>query len=237
MKPYRHVLLPASAVATFLLVFSGATYAGIASTKHNLSTSGTGDIKSTDQQEICVFCHTPHQAIKNDSIPLWNHTLSSTASYGTYTSPTFMFNTTTNLSESDIADVGGTDETNAVVTNLCLSCHDGTIAINSFNNTSNFFPVTTMTDSGTGRLTVDGKLAPTAVTNLGTDLSDDHPVNFTYREDIDPSLKAKTALVNARLYDNKVQCASCHDPHISDQPAFLRTTMVGSALCLECHDK
>jgi len=39
--------------------------AGIATTKHNLSVAGPGNVKSIDETEICVFCHTPHRAIKN----------------------------------------------------------------------------------------------------------------------------------------------------------------------------
>jgi predicted CXXCH cytochrome family protein len=34
-----------------------------------------------------------------------------------------------------------------------------------------------------------------------------------------------------------VQCTSCHDPHRSDTPTFLRKSNDGSALCLTCHVK
>ena len=34
-----------------------------------------------------------------------------------------------------------------------------------------------------------------------------------------------------------VECASCHDPHISTHPTFLRTANTGSAVCLACHVK
>lgn len=220
------------AAATAMLALSQASFAGISATKHNLSTSGTGSVVSTDQPEICVFCHTPHDAIKNDNIPLWNHTLSSTASYGVYTSPTF--------DGSDIADVGGATEANAAVTNLCLSCHDGTIAINSMNNPSNLNPTTTM--SGVDG---DGTLLDAAATNLGSDLTNDHPVNFTYNSAlattdgslVDPVDADGSGLTNAKLFSGKVQCASCHDPHTSDQDAFLRASMDASGLCMECHSK
>lgn len=217
-------------------VFSGGAMAGISLTKHNLSTTkpAGATIYSTDQTEICIFCHTPHDAIKNNNIPLWNHKLSTTASYGVYTSPTM-----TPAGTSGIADVGGVTAATAAVSNLCLSCHDGTVAINSFNNPSNINPNTTMVGTTGGML-------PAGNSNLGTDLTNDHPVNFNYTTAIatadgslvDPVDATGSNLLNGvKLYSGKVQCASCHDPHTSAQGAFLRTAMTGSQLCFSCHNK
>jgi len=206
----------------------GMAHASIASTKHNLSTSGTGTVKSTDETEICIFCHTPHQAIKNDNIPLWNHTLSSEASYGVYTSPTFD-------GASSVADLGGTNAATAAVSNLCLSCHDGTIAINSLNNPSNALGGNpNMTGTGAGGV------MPSGTSNIGNDLTDDHPVNFRYDTALattDGALADPATLTGVRLFNGFVQCASCHDPHESVNPAFLRVDNAGSALCLKCHNK
>lgn len=220
-------------------VFSGGAVAGISLTKHNLSTSKPASATIYgDQTEICIFCHTPHDAIKNANIPLWNHKLSTTTLYGVYTSPT--------MTATDGADIGGasltgTDITaNAAVSNLCLSCHDGTVAINSFNNPSNLEALPNMTGTTAGKL-------PVGNSNLGTDLTNDHPVNFTYDNTLaglDGSLHLPgltgtgAALANGvKLYNGKVQCASCHDPHTSTQGAFLRASMTGSLLCFSCHNK
>lgn len=231
-------------VAGLLIALSGvlaggAWAAGIADTRHNLSTSNliAGAIKSTDQTEICIFCHTPHAAIKNNNIPLWNHTLSTVATYGVYTSPTFNGAV---ADGGDVADVGGVTEATAAVSNLCLSCHDGTLAVNNLSNPSNGRPDSTFAG--------DGKIPAGAATNLGSTadaLKNDHPVNFTYdaalvTRDGNVSLKAPTALTGVKLFSNKVQCASCHDPHVSQDPtgkAFLRVSMAGSSLCLACHTK
>lgn len=216
-------------VALLAALSSGAIAAGIADTKHNLSVTGTGTIKSTDQTEICVFCHTPHDAIKNDNIPLWNHTLSTTAAYGTYSSPTF--------DATDAAEIGGVDATTAAVSNLCLSCHDGSVAVNSLNNPSNARPTTTMA-GGVTNITGSANLGSSS-----TALKNDHPVNFTYDAALaaaDGGLKAPGSLTGVKLFNDKVQCASCHDPHTSQDPtgmAFLRVSMSGSTLCLSCHDK
>ncbi len=211
-----------------MLAAAGAAHASISSTKHNLSINGTGTVHSTNETEICIFCHTPHQAIKNDNIPLWNHTLSSEASYGVYTSPTFD-------GASTIQDLGGTDATTAAVSNLCLSCHDGTIAINSLNNPSNATGANpTMVGTGTGGV------MPAGTSNIGNDLTDDHPVNFRYDAALyaaDSSLNDPAGLTGVRLFNGYVQCASCHDPHESTNPTFLRVDNSGSALCLKCHNK
>lgn len=214
-----------------LVTFSGgALAAGITGTKHDLSTSGGGTIKSSNQTEICIFCHTPHDAIKNDSIPLWNHELSQATTYGVYTSPT--------LDATDQQNLGNVNATNAAVSNLCLSCHDGTIAVNSFNNPSNTTPTTTM-EGGITNITGSANLGS------GADaLKNDHPVNFTYNPGtgagLDSTLVATASLTGVKLYNNKVQCASCHDPHTSVDPtgkAFLRVSMTGSSLCFACHNK
>jgi predicted CXXCH cytochrome family protein len=34
-----------------------------------------------------------------------------------------------------------------------------------------------------------------------------------------------------------VECASCHDPHTTANPTFLRVSNTGSGLCLSCHTK
>lgn len=225
---HRSSLWVSGLAAAALFILAGPVYAGVSLTKHNLSSGSSNDIKSSDNPEICIFCHTPHDAIKNDNIPLWNHTLSSTTAYGVYASPTF--------DATDAADVGVSDPANAVVTNLCLSCHDGTVAINSLNNASNINPTTTMIG-----LDTDGTL-PAISSNLGVELTNDHPVNFTYDANLvtaDGGLNDPATLsTGARLFNGKVQCASCHDPHTSDtEGAFLRASMTGSALCLECHNK
>jgi predicted CXXCH cytochrome family protein len=216
-------------------LFGGEALAAIATTKHNLSSTpavGT-TIYSSDQTEICIFCHTPHAAIKNANIPLWNHNLSTTVSYGVYASPTFDASV---AKGGDIADVGNVTEASATASNLCLSCHDGTVAINSFANPSNQAPLTTM-------LGTTGGLMPTGPTNLGSDLTNDHPVNFTYDAALvtrDGSLKDPATLTGVRLYTGKVQCASCHDPHTSADPSgrsFLRVSMSQSTLCMACHSK
>ena len=71
-----------------LAVFVPSTQAQtVVGTAHDLSSTGPG--AQTNVTRVCVFCHTPHQAAAaNAQDPLWNHTLSATASYGVYGSAT-----------------------------------------------------------------------------------------------------------------------------------------------------
>lgn len=104
----------------------------------------------------------------------------------------------------------------------CLSCHDGVTNIDAFGGMAG---------------TTDMKTKfPGTTAIIGTDLQDDHPVSVTYIvqagkfKDINGSTAVK-------LFNGKVECASCHNPHLTDNKKFLRSTNAKSALCLTCHDK
>jgi len=262
-------------------VFGGAdALAGVADTKHNLGTnpqnvnasatfSGTG--------EICVFCHTPHAADTAAVVPLWNRNISSPPTYQTYDA------LGTSTLDGKTATVGS-------VSLACLSCHDGTQAMNSVINApgSGLTGDATWTGgtwSGAGQ-DGTGKMNPARVAMLGTDLRNDHPIGIQYAgggysttaltgPGADPDFIAATNAVlgagrvwwvdtggagrqktDMILYTRTnatatvasgggtitgtqpfVECASCHDPHSSTNPTFLRTSNVGSAVCLACHIK
>ncbi len=111
----------------------------------------------------------------------------------------------------------------------CLSCHDGTIALGdlaSGNPVSLAGGVTTL---------------PPGESNLGTDLSDDHPISFNYTSTLasqhggqlaDPSsLIGKVKLDSA----GRMQCTACHDPHDNTNKKFLVMANTQSALCATCH--
>ncbi len=177
--------------------------------KHNLSTSGPGPVKATGTTEICVFCHTPHNAAP--VAPLWNQTLS-TATYTPYASST-------------MNAVPGVPQG---ASKLCLSCHDGTVAIGS--------------TAGAGQIPMQGltsgKLA--GASSLGTNLGDDHPISFVPVSTpgvVNPPAGSPVALDA----NGQVQCISCHDSHQMDidptQKKFLVMNNASSSLCLVCHQQ
>ena len=159
--------------ACMLLSLSFTTRAALESnislTKHNLSVSGQGDIIATSEDEICVFCHTPHGATTEPGAPLWNKALSG-QSYTTYMS-----------SSIDAELVGNQLAQPAGSSKLCLSCHDGTLAIGAVNvkaGQQNVLIDLAGIDPG-GKMPAAGSL--TGFTrNLSTDLSNDHPISVTY---------------------------------------------------------
>ncbi len=250
-----------SATLTIVLLAAGSQLraeriSDIASTPHNLSISGTGAVRAVSETQICVFCHTPHQAEAIPAAPLWNRQASG-AAYTPYTSNT--------IDADDIAATpGGSSK-------LCLSCHDGTIAIGQVNVLNAEANVTIgMTGTGAGGVMPSGAGDSTGFTRkLGTDLSNDHPISFTYDGALansdgelrNPALEAHIGnrAAGSRppvpLENGQVQCTSCHDPHIRDtDPAldikFLRLHRFqqgfpsggnfdadSDMICLACHDK
>lgn len=237
MKKLLLVLMVVAMSFALVAIAIGQPVNNVKNTKHNLSTSGSGTFKSTNEDQICVFCHTPHQS-GTSTDPLWNHTLSSQSNYGVYASNSFNGSAT-------IADISvGGNNTSL----LCMSCHDGTVALNSLYNPSNDL----------GGANPAGNLGTlTGTANLGTDLTNDHPVNFTYDGALvtadggaglnDPAatiVPGYTGTINGVLLSGgKVQCSSCHGPHIdysganSGYAPFLKVNNTGSALCLTCHIK
>ena len=77
--------------------------------------------------------------------------------------------------------------------------------------------------------------------NLGTDLSDDHPVSFVYSADLatkDPQIRTPDSLPDELRLDRygEVQCVTCHDPHDDTFGDFLVLSNLRSNLCLKCHN-
>lgn len=203
--------------AAALFTMQAATAASIVGSKHDFSSGGTSTYKgpaAADGGQVCVYCHTPHNA--STSKPLWNHTASGVASYTMYTNSTL---------NATITQPGA-------VSKLCLSCHDGTVAIDSF---------------GTFGGTVTNKIATSSVNNLGgtagNDLSNDHPIGFAYNAALataDSGLVSPGAtevVAGIPLFSGLLECASCHSVHDSTNAPFLRVANTGSALCLKCHKK
>lgn len=147
-----------------------AATAGISTTKHNLGTSGTGTNKYGGTTEICVFCHTPHGADSSAAVPLWNKKMSNPSAYTTYNSLG-----TSSLDGATVA-VGS-------VSLACLSCHDGTQAMNVMINQPGSGGYNSAgAELGGGTWTganADGTMQ-TGVTKIGVDLTNDHPIGIQY---------------------------------------------------------
>lgn len=216
-------------LAALLAVTGIASAQGVVGSAHDLSAGSPGG--TTDVVRVCVFCHTPHQAATaNFQYPLWNHSLSSQASYTVYSSITL---------NATPVNPGNAVAGSATITQLCLSCHDGTVSVASLYNPPN--EQTTITVTAGGNLLGTGLL--TGTPNMGIDLSNDHPVNFSYTAALsaaDGELEDPANVGAEYIPNNEVSCASCHDPHsreFSNSGPFMIADNTDSAICTECHLK
>jgi predicted CXXCH cytochrome family protein len=198
-----------------------SSVANVAITKHNLSISGPGGVKSTTETEVCVFCHVPHNA--STVAPLWNRRNPTTGLYTPYSSSTTKGGT------------GGTMGQPNGTSLLCLSCHDGTIAPGELLSRG----ATKVPMSG---VDASGLLLP-GPSNLGLNLSDDHPISFIYNSALATAssgeLASPATLTGKVKLDasGQMQCSSCHDPHDNTVDKFLVMSNTASALCVTCHTK
>ena len=118
-------------------------------------------------------------------------------------------------------------------TTLCLSCHDGTVAVARRNR----------------RLRHDSdEPAMTSPDDLGTDLASMHPISFVLNNGhLTPYPSMQPELANSPptthnpavpLINGNVECTSCHNPHVQNiDPTgnFLVVDNTGGAICNACH--
>jgi len=196
------------AITTFGQIVPGdpSTYpsVSIVNTPHNLNNYPGVNIPGN---RVCLPCHTPHNALlAGEENVLWNHA---------ETQETFtMYSSSAGQPEG--------------VSKLCLSCHDGVTAIDSYGG-------------GTGSIVITGSAA------LGTDLSDDHPIGIEYPSDpagyndpatFDPGINNGPGVHLVEIDGTeRVECTSCHEAHNNGLGNFLVVPIQESYLCLQCHIK
>jgi len=244
MKKVTALLI--GAALSLPLLLQAATNKGIEGSVHDFSnvTNNTWNTRSG----VCSPCHAAHHTDPNQIVPLWVHA-TSTAAFQMYDSPTMDATTSSSPSGSSLA---------------CLSCHDGSLAINASISSPN--PATAV------------YIDPAA--QIGPDLHTTHPISFTYDAALadadgglenpisyrigDPkafltvnvapvpatwsgtSLTGKT-INDALLIDGKMECSSCHDVHkiVGSPPSSgilvkisgNDSTGRGSLICRTCHIK
>jgi predicted CXXCH cytochrome family protein len=114
---------------------------------------------------------------------------------------------------------------------LCLSCHDGTIALGAVASE----PEEIQFQGGI-------RFIPAGPSRIWTDLSDDHPVSFVYDSRL---VQARLELADPALLPSvikldqtgQLQCTACHDPHDDTFDNFLVMSNQFSDLCTSCHNK
>jgi hypothetical protein len=193
-------------------------------------------VQADTEGRLCVFCHTPHHA-STDSVldynPLWSHK-TTTATYQPYQSATF-----------SMSAYGGSDPL-VGPSRLCMSCHDGQVAIDSHDYSSN--------PNSTGTYVLSGHSVVGSAT-----MGIDHPIGFDYTQaqtakptSLNPASttwQGGTGTVAASLHNGTIMtCSTCHEVHnranAVNAPStdsvtrnwLVRSPQQGSQLCLTCHN-
>lgn len=155
-------------IGVVMLLSSATGFAGVRGSKHDLSSGGTAQETTTATTEVCVFCHTPHGSNTGVTAPLWNK-FDNNQTYQRY-------------SDLGTATLDGENLQPGSVSLACLSCHDGTQAMDVVINA----PGSGLYDA-TGAQQIDPLAIGVMVNSgtdpipmLGTDLRNDHPVSIAY---------------------------------------------------------
>ena len=184
----------------------------VVNSKHDLSARGPGPIRAVTESEICIFCHTPHNAAPQT--PLWNRE-TPRLYYRIYESSTV---------DARIDQPYGPSK-------MCLSCHDGSMALGNVLSRPQPHPIVM-----TARTIMPG------TADLTNDLSDDHPIGFRYDRALsnrDAQIRPSEVVTRDLPLGvhREVHCTTCHDPHDNELGDFLRITDRMSAICVTCHDR
>ena len=209
-------------VGVWLVLASGAAMAQINADVigiHNLGPGSQSPI-SGGLSGACLYCHAPHSGVGSSTLqtPLWNQTLT-TQTYVPYGSSTY-------VQQGNVQPPLGQDS------NLCLSCHDGTVA-----------PGLTV---AYGKVTMAGSMNASDV--FGTNLQNSHP--FSLVLPIKDTADLVATLVGAgktadptgavALVNGNIECTSCHNPHVQSTDTVVQDFLVRDSsngqLCLACHD-
>ncbi len=230
----KGVLVACAALLLACQTALAARVSDVRGTRHNLSAAGPGSVKAVSETQVCVFCHTPHGATA-DVTPLWNRKLSN-QTYTPYTS-----------SSLDANAIQGTLDQPGGSSKLCLSCHDGTLAIGSVNvlngqgsDARQGTRSIGVTGAGTGDVMPPGAGATTGFTrSLGTDLANDHPISVSFTSalaardgelrNVDASQKwpaGSGTVIGVR--------APGYRPRVPLEPTGTGAT--GQVQCATCHD-
>jgi Zn-finger protein len=241
-------------VGSALALGTGYTFgAGVVGSPHNMNDKLT---TKDSAQRVCAFCHTPHHALQDSELseynPLWSHQVSQA--------------TFTGYASSTLDAVYGNGDPLMGPSRLCMSCHDGVVAVaNHYNEFTNENPDTIGDDFG--QISIGDA--------NGTSLTNDHPIGFDFDavankeangqasstsvmiQGIKPATTTFQVTVGGTNYTRSIQqllykatsgtlngkyvmtCASCHDVHNKENPEgwLLINKQLDSAICTTCHNK
>lgn len=244
------VLLAAVVLTLFASTAGAVRKNDVLNSLHNLSATATYQpyapartVTATSETQICVFCHTPHGASTRDvggnaiAAQLWNRRVPLSTGYTGYSSSSLDAAT---IQAGFSGQPGGSSK-------LCLSCHDGTLAVNTvnvINGTASYAPGVNIPMTGgvttlpPGTYTATSGFTPVT----GTNLTNDHPISVDFTSTLaarDGELRpvANTALQNWNAgsgTDIIGKRGSGYKPLLPLEPSGSGGT--GQVQCAACHD-
>jgi len=238
------------------VVMAGTTPGtGIQHTSHDLSsatgkgaTYNAGVNADLTLDRVCIYCHAPHHTITTAEAaladityyPLWNHAITTVASWTPYQNTDPANPVIPDAIQHQLnAELGDP----ASVSKLCLSCHDGSVAISTYGNFDNG----AASSKHTGNVNATGRIA----IGLNGNLQNHHPIGFNF-DDVaaaDDEIKDPSSVllgsnpygqtIEDLLWQRSIECSSCHDVHNTKNTGlkFLRVEDNNSNLCFSCHRK
>jgi len=183
-------------MATFLFITAGVSQANVLGSSHDLS------LIIPETTNICTPCHAAHGAKDVPDMPLSSRSLP-TGPYLLYSSRTL---------DATLEQPSGLDA-------FCLSCHDGTIALDSYK----------------------WYRGSTFIRHAKTRFDNSHPFGFDMAAValVDPGIADPVDLDGSgvapfKLVNGKIHCVTCHEPHNeSGNFRFLRSS--AKDMCTVCH--
>jgi predicted CXXCH cytochrome family protein len=178
-----------------------------------------------------------------DYYPLWNHDITTIETWTPYqnTDPAdpIIPDDVQHQLNAELGDPGG-------VSKLCLSCHDGSVAVSSYGNFEN--GATPLGSKHTGSVKI---LFGQYSIGLNGNLQNHHPIGFNYDDvasaddeirDTSSALLGNNAYgltIGDLLWQGNMECTSCHDVHNTKNTGlkFLWVEDNSSYLCFSCHKK
>ncbi|MBI4517829.1 MAG: hypothetical protein HY699_18640 [Deltaproteobacteria bacterium] len=236
-----------------------ASGSGLAGSPHDFTKPSNSAYQGDRKSDMCIFCHVPHNgkgaagrsqwdqmatsadngtsgpqaSATFDYLPLWNHEL--TGNFASYT--TYQNGLGAPQAGAKASQAIASGRTPGSTSLLCLSCHDGSVAINTYGNGS--------------QLGGGATIAEAYIIGKDNYLGNHHPIGFDYDavrsgdkeiRSADAASLTPTTTVRDHLYgpgNERMECGTCHSVHNTGNSgeSLLWRSDARSRLCLTCHDK
>lgn len=186
----------------------------------NLYKAVDDPVTNPSGQQVCIFCHTPHNANVAAGAPLWNRAFS-TQTFSRYSSATLQIrvNSAARTPAQYTSPAWQPDGSSK----LCLSCHDG-VATNTLGGVLRGGPIA-MNPIGGDFISSNTAVSWASFSPATNKMKlGHHPVSFVYNAAVASAINTVKAPTNTYVFppslaavkldkNSKMQCTTCHNAH------------------------